>query len=219
MTIDQGTAKEESTGETWAPTRSSLLERLRDWKDHGTWLRFFETYWKLIYGFARRAGLTDAEAQDAVQETIITVSRKIEGFRYDTQKGHFKGWLLTIARWRIADQFRKRQGAEAQSQAYAIADETGRLAVERLQDQSCDPLQTIWDEEWKKNLIDAAISRVKRQVDPKQFQIFDCYVIQKWPPRQVADELKVTQGRVYLAKHRIGILIRREIHRLEKEPL
>jgi RNA polymerase sigma-70 factor (ECF subfamily) len=203
----------------WDPTRSSLLERLRVWNDHGTWFRFFETYWKLIYGVARQAGLTDAEAQDAVQETVITVSKKIDGFRYDREKGSFKGWLLNIARWRIADQFRKRQPEGTRLRTPADEDDRRTSTVERLPDQTVDPLQQIWDEEWQKNLMDAAISCVKRQVDPKQFQIFDCYVLQGWSPRQVASELKVTQGRVYLAKHRIGALIRREVRRLESEPL
>jgi RNA polymerase sigma-70 factor (ECF subfamily) len=203
----------------WAPTRSSLLERLRVWNDHGTWLRFFETYWKLIYGVARQAGLSDAEAQDAVQETVITVSRKIEDFRYDREKGTFKGWLLNIARWRIADQFRKRQSPEMTARVPPDQEDRRTATIDQLPDQSTDPLQRIWNEEWRKNLMDAAISRVKRQVDPKQFQIFDCYVLQGWTPRQVARELKVTQGRVYLAKHRIGALIKREIRRLESEPL
>ena len=202
----------------WAPTRSSLLERLRVWNDHRTWLQFFETYGKLIYGVARKAGLSDAEAQDAVQETVITVSRKIGAFRYDREKGAFKGWLLNIARWRIADQFRKRQAPELTARGPTEQDDRRTSTIDQLPDQSPDPLQRMWDEEWQKNLMNAAISKVKRQVAPKQFQIFDCYVLQGWSPRQVARELNVTQGRVYLAKHRIGALIRREVHRLEKEP-
>lgn len=203
----------------WAPTRSSLLERLRVWNDDGTWRTFFDTYWKLIYGVARQSGLTDAEAQDAVQETVITVSKKIAAFRYDREKGSFKGWLLTIARWRIADQFRKRQPMNGCRHAPDDKDDRRTSTADQIADPSADPLEQIWDAEWQKNLMDAAITRVKRQVDPRQFQIFDCYVLQGWAPRKVAVELGVTQGRVYLAKHRVGALIRREIRRLESEPL
>jgi RNA polymerase sigma-70 factor (ECF subfamily) len=53
------------------PTRATLLDRMKDWKDQSSWQEFFDTYWKLIYGVARKGGLSDAEAQDVVQETIF----------------------------------------------------------------------------------------------------------------------------------------------------
>src|SRR5438046_1766960 len=58
-------------------TRSSLIKRLKNWDDRASWKDFFDTYWKLIYGVARAAGLNDAEAQDVVQETIICVAQKM----------------------------------------------------------------------------------------------------------------------------------------------
>ena len=91
------------------PTRRSLLDRLRNWDDQASWKDFFETYWKLIYGVARKAGLSDAEAQDVVQESIFSVARYIPDFRYDPALGSFKSWLMRLTRCRIADHFRKRQ--------------------------------------------------------------------------------------------------------------
>ena len=91
-------------------TRHSLVERLTDLGDQRKWQEFFETYWRLIYGVARKGGLTDAEAQDVVQETVITVAKNIT--KYEREAGSFKGWLLHITRWRIADQFRKRAPAD-----------------------------------------------------------------------------------------------------------
>ena len=83
------------------PTRDSLLSRLKDWEDGESWREFFRTYWKLIYATARRAGLDDAEAQEAVQETIIKVCQHMPGFRYDRTRGSFKSWLLQMTHWRI----------------------------------------------------------------------------------------------------------------------
>lgn len=62
------------------PTRNSLLLRLRDWQDQESWKDFFDTYWKLIYNAAVKAGLNDAEAQDAVQETVVAVMKKLPTF-------------------------------------------------------------------------------------------------------------------------------------------
>ncbi len=90
------------------PTRASMLQRLKDPADRTTWEEFHRTYRGLIHGVARRAGLNETEAEEVVQETLIAVAGKMPGFTYDPVKDSFKGWLLQITRWRIADQFRKR---------------------------------------------------------------------------------------------------------------
>src|SRR6266496_3409190 len=89
------------------PTRQSLLSRLKDWDDQEGWREFFNTYWRLIYGVALKAGLSEAEAQDVVQDTVIAVARRIREFNYDPAIGSFKNWLLVITRRRIADHQRK----------------------------------------------------------------------------------------------------------------
>jgi len=65
-----------------APTRATLLERLRNLQDHASWQQFFDTYWKLIYCAAIKSGLSDQEAEDVVQETVIGVARNMETFEY-----------------------------------------------------------------------------------------------------------------------------------------
>src|ERR1041384_5462384 len=145
------------------PTRRSLLSRLKDWEDAKSWQDFFNTYWKLIYGTAIKAGLTDAEAQDVVQETILTVAKKMNGFKYDPAVGSFKGWLLTTTRWRIADQLRKRRPADAPRRRGP--EEKDRTAtIERIPDPAGCDLYALWEEEWQKNLVDAALQRVKQKV-------------------------------------------------------
>src|SRR5262245_14982763 len=95
-----------------APTRQSLLIRLKDWKDEASWKVFFETYCRLIYNAAVKAGLNDSEAQDVVQETVIYVLKKMPNFEYDAAKGSFKSWLLRSTSWRIVDHLRKRQSEQ-----------------------------------------------------------------------------------------------------------
>ena len=80
-------------------------------------------------------------------------------------------------------------------------------------------MQAVWDTEWESNLIEAAIERVKRKVDPKLYQVFDLYVVKKWPVTKVARTLKVNAGRVYLTKHRIGNLIKKEVAHLQTKPI
>jgi RNA polymerase sigma-70 factor (ECF subfamily) len=195
-------------------TRRSLVERLANRSDRRIWQEFFDTYWKLIYSVARKTGLTDAEAQDVVQETIITVSRKIDKLRYDPSIGSFKGWLLHMTRWRIADQFRKRQPGFSDQ---PTIDEDRRTApIDRIPDHDGFDLEAAWENEWRGHLLEAAMDRVKRRIDPRQFQIFDCYVVREWPAQKVAQELRVNIAQVYLARHRVSAMIRREVEALEK---
>lgn len=204
------------------PTRKSLLSRLKRWDDHESWKAFFDTYWRFIYNAALKAGLSDAEAQDVVQETLISVSRSMPNFRYDPQKGSFKTWLTCLTRWRIKRQFERRAPIKRQGERSANPDSptsTGTRALENIPDPAGSALQAIWDEEWERNLMTAALERVKKKVDPKQYQIFDYCVLKQLPVSRVVRALKVNPGRVYLAKHRISKLIQREISRLQTSQL
>ena len=195
-------------------TRRSLVDRLANWDDQRHWQEFFDTYWKLIYSTARKSGLTDEEGQDVVQETIITVAKKIDKLRYDPAIGSFKGWLLHITRWRIVDQFRKREPGNAK--VLRSSDDRFTATIERLPDANAVDLDALWEREWQENLFAAAIARVKRKVDPKQFQIFDCYVRKEWPALKVAAELRVNIGQVYLARHRVSAALKKEVKSLER---
>jgi len=198
-------------------TRGSLLNRLKESNAQESWREFFETYWRLIYTTAVTAGLSDAEAQEVVQEAVLTVVKKIKSFHYDPAIGSFKGWLLTIVRWRIADQFRKRQ-RQLQSSARRRTNElSGTATLERIPDPAPLDLDALWEEEWQRAMFAAALSLVRRKANARQYQMFDLHAVKQWPIQKVAETLGVTTGQVRLAKHRITTLMRREVARLEKE--
>lgn len=184
------------------PTRATLLSRLKDWEDQESWSEFFNIYWKLIYKTALKYGLQDAEAQDVVQETIISVSKSMPGFRYDPAIGSFKAWLLRLTRWRIRDQHRRRNIVNHHE---TLVD--GEAALEAALTQE---VEAEWNDEYERNLVDAAMERVKMQVDPKQFQIFDLYVLKEWPVKRIADLMNVAPPKIYLVKHRISKMVKRE---------
>jgi RNA polymerase sigma-70 factor (ECF subfamily) len=191
---------------------------LKSWDDDRSWREFFDCYWKLIYAVARKAGLTDAEAQDVVQEVVINVSRNVSDFEYDPAVGSFKGWLLTMTRWRINDQFRKRLPI-AYTRKRSDEPERRTATIDRIADPAGIPLDAIWEQEWRRNLLSMALAKVRQQTNPRHYQIFDCYVIRGWSAAKVAQTLGVNVGQVYLAKHRVGKLLKREAKRLEDDPL
>jgi len=197
------------------PTRKSLLSRLKRWDDNGSWRDFFNTYWKLIYAVATQAGLTHTEAEDVVQETVLAVARGIGRFRYDPAVCSFKSWLMQVTRSKIANQFQKRPKHPSPPEPTTETG-SGTPLLERLPDPASPVLDSVWEAEWQKNLMDAAIQKVKRRVPIEQYQIFDFYVLKNWPARKVAQTLQVSIGRVYLARHRVTGLIKKEVALLEK---
>ncbi|MGK0186881.1 MAG: RNA polymerase sigma factor (sigma-70 family) [Verrucomicrobiales bacterium] len=200
-------------------TRKSLIEKLGNWEDQRAWDEFYRTYWKLILSVALKAGLRQEEAFDVVQETILALAKQSQQNKYDPEQGSFKVWLMNMARWRIADQFRKRKKDTASRGFSDQNDDRGTATLDRIADPAGNELEQVWDAEWNKNLADRAIAKVKAKVSPKQFQIFDCYVVKGWPVRRVVTELGVSTAQVYLSKHRVGSLIKQEVNSIENSSL
>lgn len=198
------------------PTRATLLHRLKDLENQASWQEFFDIYWPLIYGVAIKQGLKPDAAQDVVQVVMTETARQMPTFKYDPAKGSFKSWLLKLTRWRIADELYRRRQMMGQSGILPDfhGDDSG-LQNEPAADVS--DLEAIWDEEWKKTLLEAANAKARRRLDPKQYQIFDFLVNRQWPPEKVAKALRVTPNQVYVAKHRVAETIKAEFERLQRE--
>ena len=199
------------------PTRASLLSRLKSWDDQESWRDFFNTYWKLIYTVALKRGLTEQEAQEVVQETIISVAKTMTGFKYNPAKCSFKGWLRHLTDKRIADQFRRRnKGAESlDTTPNNTADTDFITYAQRVQDPNGETPDALWEQEWKQSLMEAAIENVKRQVSPKQFRLFYRCTVENQPAAEVAKTFEVNIAQVYLAKHRVAALVKKEVRNLE----
>jgi RNA polymerase sigma factor (sigma-70 family) len=220
--IDINEAPEEVKKERvmWEKTRKSLIERLNNWEDQRTWNEFYQTYWRLVYSVATKSGLTREEAFDVVQETIIAIARQVQKGQYDPRAGSFKAWLLQMTRWRILDVFRARKRQPSLSnQGNAESEDSQNLAMDRLSQEKDNLLESIWDREWRDNISSAALERVKSKVSPRQFQIFDCYVMKGWGVKKTAEALGINAAQVYLAKHRVGNLVKKEIQGLENQLL
>ncbi len=196
------------------PTRCSLLSRLKDWDNQDSWREFFNIYWHLIYSVARKAGLDETEAQDAVQDTITSVAKEMKGFRYDKSKGTFKGGLKVITKRRVADILRRRYRAGAGMNVSAdLTSVQDQMAVMQNDDQNL--VEQVWDDEWKRELLAAAVVRVKARVSPSQFQIFELHELKQCPISEVMEALKMSRIGVFVACHRVRRLLKEEVKRLE----
>ena len=192
------------------PTRRSLLSRIKNPDDARSWREFYDTYHRLIRATARRAGLSPDQSEDAVQDTLISVSKNIGKFNTDPARGSFKSWLFMITRSRVEDLRRKHR-----RQPLALADlesrpagaDTASTAVEhRIPDPGATPAEQLdqaWDEEWRRNLQETALESLRHSVNPRHYQIFFLSVIKQQSALTVARSLGVNLGQVYMVKHRL----------------
>jgi RNA polymerase sigma factor (sigma-70 family) len=203
-------------GDEFIPTRLSLLSRLKRWDDQESWRDFFDTYWKFLYSVAMKAGLSDSDARDMVQETVVAVAKGLREGRFKAAEGSsFKAWLKLIVQRRVASHLRRPRLPFAEPTPGSDDTELTPI-VERLPAPEASVVGEVWEEEWAKNLADAAIERVKQRVGAKQYQMFDLYVLKEWPVRDVAKTLHANIAQVYLAKHRVTGLIKQETEKLRK---
>ena len=197
-------------------TRSSLLSRLRHASDLASWQHFFDNYGRLIYQVCRRGGLDAQEAEEVTQETIVAVAQALPKFQLDRSKGSFKGWLWRVTRNHVADFLAKkyREGARRGELPDTGTGETP--AIERFAGAEDSP-DVLWEEEWKANLLDRALKRVRSQVSARSYQIFHLSTVKGWTVDQIKEALRTGRTQIYLARHRVGRLVKKEIDALRKE--
>src|SRR3982074_1922648 len=123
----------------------------------------------------------------------MSVCKNMQKFKADPAYGSFKSWLLNLTRWRITDQVRKRRrGANAGEdlpKSGSNGDTTSTPVEERVPDPSGNSLEAIWNDEWEKHIVDAALEKVKQQSSAKHYQIFFLQAIKQIPPAKVAETL------------------------------
>jgi RNA polymerase sigma factor (sigma-70 family) len=198
---------------TGLTTSLTLLEALRDGRSQKAWGDFVQRYGPMLIGFAKRLGLSDADARDAVQETLVAVHQtfaRMDG-PFDRSKGKFKSWLRGIARNKVRE-IRRHGGQQERLSA--------RLAVEadaRSVDARDSEIEERFDLEWRRNQLAESLKLVARECDPAVFQAFELYAVYGQPPEKVAKLLGVSRNAVYISKSRVVQRLKAVLARLEEE--
>lgn len=197
-------------------TRSSFLERLKNWADQKSWRHFIAVYGRVIRASALKAGLRSEEADDVVQETLLSVARSIPGFVYDRSKGTFEAWVRRIAQCRVADHLRQRGAPGHPLDRFpGQADFSDRTDANRLS-HSVDPFAERWETAWRESALLAGMERLKHSTSAAHYQIFHMCVIDRIDESEIARILGVQRATVYLVRHRLGRKLRQEIERFRK---
>jgi RNA polymerase sigma-70 factor (ECF subfamily) len=183
-------------------TSISLLQRLRDPGQPDAWARFAELYTPLLFYWARKAGLQEADAADLVQDVFATLVRKLPEFRYDQGKS-FRSWLRAVA----LNKWRDRQRQKARLPAGADNGELDEAAVP-------DGLESFWEEEHRHFLLRRALELMQAEFRPSTWKACWEHVFEGRPVAEVAAELGLTENAVYVAKFRVLRHLRQELEGL-----
>jgi len=197
-------------GETsTSSTRATLLARVRDLKDQAAWEQFASIYAPLIQRYLRRRGLQEADAADVTQETMSRVTSAIGRLEYDRGKGRFRGWLLTIAHRSLIDHVHRAKRAVAGSGDDAVH------ALIDAQPQSDDAAE--WERECQQQVVKWAMDQIRSEFAPKTWSAFYSTAIENRPVSDVANELNMSAGAVYIAKSRVTSRLRIVVEELEDD--
>jgi len=202
-------------------TRTSFVERLRDWRDDASWVQFMLRYGRLVRHVAVQAGLRPEEAEDVVQETVSSVARKMPEFEYDRDRCSLEGWVRHVTQLRIKDQLRRRLPAE-NVESGKMSTRSGSVGTECLNSlpdaQHDAERDAAWEAAWRQSVVERAMDRVQLKVSPAHYQMFCLSVMDGRPGAEVARTLGVSLASVYVVRHRVLRLLRVEVERIRSTP-
>ena len=187
-------------------TTTALLKNLHDEHNDAAWREFDDRYRPILLGFSRRLGLSDADAVDVAQETMIQFIKEYREDKYDRERGRLRSWLLGIARYRVAGIYRKRATNRISRGESAMVD----LPRD-------DEIEAAWNTERRMTILRNALDQLQAttRVSDKTVRAFEMVALQQLSAAHVAEELQMNENDVYLAKSRVASKLKEIVARLE----
>ena len=172
-------------------TTATVLQNLRDFDNREAWSSFADRFRQPIVSFARSMSLSQADAEDAAQETLLAFAEAYRRGQYDPAKGRLSKFLFGIA---------YRQALRARRVGAQVAP-VGTTVWSQVPDEQS--ASGIWDVEWERGLLDECLAQVRTEFEPQTYRAFELTVRDGRDAADAANELGVPIKSVYNAKHRI----------------
>ena len=179
-------------------TPASLLVRLREPQSQQVWTHFVQLYTPLLYHWARGLGLHEPDAADLVQDVLLLLVRKLPDFHYDRDKS-FRAWLRTITHncWRT------------RCRRVELPRDAHPPDLDGLADSAAEDV--LSETEYRQWLVGRALELMRTEFQPSTWKACWEYVVNGRPAVEVATELGMSVGAVYMAKSRVLSRLRQEL--------
>ena len=191
-------------------TRPSLLLRLQGERDERAWAEFLVLYEPLVLRLMRRRGLQDSDARDTTQQVLLRISGAIEQYQPDGAEASFRRWLFRVAR-NVVVTFLVRQSRQPElldnHQITEMLDATLAASSE----------SELFDHEYRQQVLAWATEQVRREFRDTTWQAFVETNIKGRPIAEVASELSLSPGSVYVARSRIIARLRAKVEEFEND--
>ncbi len=182
-----------------------MLVRLQA-QEPEAWRRLTLLYGPVIYAWCRRAGLQSEDAADVGQEVFQAVVRNLASFRRERPSDTFRGWLWTITHNKLRDYWRRRQGRPQAAGGSSAHDRLLQVPA----DDSLPSLSSASGEE-STSLFRRALELIRTEFEERTWQAFWGVTVEGRPAVDVAAELGMSPGAVYVAKSRVLRRFREEL--------
>lgn len=190
-------------------TRASLLVQLRDGNNHVAWREFVQLYGPVLYAFARKRGLQDADAADLMQDVMRSVSAAIGRLDYDRSRGSFRGWLFTITRNKIFNFLSARR-----VRPRASGDSTTNLLLDEHPETSHETDE--WETEYQRRLASLAMDQIKGEFQESTWRAFWLTAVEGVAAPETAKQTGLSVGAVYVAKSRVLARLKEEVETVRR---
>jgi RNA polymerase sigma-70 factor (ECF subfamily) len=181
-------------------TRQSLLIRAQA-GDEGAWLNLTDLYRPLIRHWLHRQGVSPTDQDDLAQEIMLAVVQYLPTFSHSGRLGAFRHWLRTIALNRMRDYWR------GLARVPEGGDTTEVLSL--IEDPDSE-LNRAWDQEHDRYVLRCLLDLVEEEFEPQTLLAFRRLALGGASGPEVAAELGLSVGAVYVAKSRVLYRIRQE---------
>jgi RNA polymerase sigma-70 factor (ECF subfamily) len=191
-------------------TRASLLVQIRDGANHAAWQEFVSLYGPVVYGYARKRGLQDADAADLMQDVMRSISAAIGRLDYDRNQGTFRGWLFTVTRNKFlnfvsARRIRPRAAGDSSTHDLLDSHPDGSDGSE------------AWELEYQRRLASVAMDRIKSEFQDNTWRAFWLTAVEGQAAAAVAKQVGMSAGAIYVAKSRVLARLKDEVETMRQQ--
>ena len=191
-------------------TSIHMLAKLRqDPTDQAAWSEFVRRYGPWIYRWCRQWRLPEADAQDVTQNVLLVLAKQMRTFDYDPALS-FRGWLKTVTHhaWRDFVVGRARPGGG-----------TGDSGVLELLHsvEARDRLVEDLDEEFRRDLLEEAMARVRLRVQAHTWEAFRLLAVEGLSGAEAGARLGMKVATVHVARSQVQKLLQEETRRIDGE--